>query len=380
MPALSEIRFRSSPRVELKQLSELTAEQREPFLELANDPGFHGLFVPRSPLSMNLKAVEHQTAELFRTLLSPSHLDQALLADDEYAGDVVDLVLDGILEIESGGDFVSGADAFPLLCSGLDAGDAVAGLSRDALLHAQDLETADPRVLTMALYFYNRIPMSPFWKARFANETAILAVLGADRDALRILLEREWVASHRTPGWLSWSPRMPVRRNAGDRNYKLYISPRPERIREAFQIVVRVLAAFPGTHFKIGDSAAGLLRPDKMVAYFPTREVLDEAAAALHRELAGCEAHGVPFTASLDDSGLLFWGVDPPDDDRALQWLQRESWRLWVAQRLGAAMAIAKSARSASAGEPWRFAVERARRHGVDIETWTPSARLWSKA
>jgi hypothetical protein len=41
-------------------------------------------------------------------------------------------------------------------------------------------------------------------------------------------------------------------------------------------------------------------------------------------------------------------------------------------------MSIAKLARTAAAAEPWRFAVERARRHGVDVETWTPSAALWS--
>jgi hypothetical protein len=49
-------------------------------------------------------------------------------------------------------------------------------------------------------------------------------------------------------------------------------------------------------------------------------------------------------------------------------------------KRLAAAIAIAKRARRATAVEPWRFAVERARRHGVDVETWTPSARLWSAA
>ena len=98
----------------------------------------------------------------------------------------------------------------------------------------------------------------------------------------------------------------------------------------------------------------------------------------LRRELAGCDGHGVPFSAGLDDSGLLSWGVDPPDDERALRWLGRDSWRIWLARRLGAALSIAKAARAADAVEPWRFAIERARRHGVDVETWTPSATLWS--
>ena len=47
---------------------------------------------------------------------------------------------------------------------------------------------------------------------------------------------------------------------------------------------MRVLSTFPGAQFKIGDSAAGLLRPDKLVAYFQTPERLAEALrAGTHR-------------------------------------------------------------------------------------------------
>jgi len=363
--------------VELKQLAELSAEQREPLLELESDPDFYGLFIPAPPLTMNLQAVARQTADLFRTLASPSTLDAAIAAG------AIDLVLDGILEIESGAGFVSGADALTLLVSPAappDARDAAARLSRDALLHAQDLETNDPSALTTALYLYNRIPMSPFWQTRFATPEAILAHLGADRGSLRALLEREWIASETKGNWLNWISKIAAPRNRADVTYKLYVSPRPERIRDAFEIVVRVLADFPGTPFKIGSGAAGILRPDKLVAYFESRALLGEAAAVLRRELAGCDAHGVPFSAGLDDSGLLSWGIDPPDDERALAWLGRDSWRSWLAKRLGAALSIAKSARGADAVEPWRFAIERARRHGVDVETWTPSAALWSAA
>jgi hypothetical protein len=380
MPALHEIRFRSSPYIELRLLGDLGAEQREPFLELESDPDFYGLFVPRPPLTMNLKSVERQTAEIFLALATPARLDDALLADSESVDDVIDLVLDGVLEVESADGFVSGADALPIVGDSIsmpEAREAVTRLSRDALLYAQDLETSDPRTLTTALYLYNRIPASPFWKSRFPNREAVLSHLGAASGPLRVLLEREWVAAT-YDGWLSWTSRSSSRPDPDAVTYKLYVSPRPERIREAFEVVVRVLSTFPGSQFKIGDGVAGLLRPDKLVSYYTTREELGEAASALDRELAGCEAHGVPFTAPLDETGLLSWGVDPPDNERALRWLQRQSWRLWVVQRLASALSIAKTARSAAAVEPWRFAIERARRQGVDVETWTPSARLWS--
>lgn len=381
MPCLNEIRFRSSPFIDLKQLGDLSAEDQEKFRDLQKDPDFYGLFLPKPPLTINLKAVARQTAELFQSLSSPARLHDAILDDRESAADVVDLVLDGILEIESGDGFISGADALPMLCAEVqDSRDGATSLSHRALLHAQDLETEDPQALTMALYLYNRIPLSPFWKTRFASRDAILAYLGADRAPLRGLLDREWTLSQTRKHWLSWSSKTREHRTDADVTYKMYISPRPERIRDAFEVLVRVLSDFPETPFKIGDTAAGLLRPDKLVAYFSTRERLDETADVLRRELAGCDAHGVPFTAALNETGLLSWGVDPPDNDRALAWLGHDSWRIWVAKRLGAALSIAKMARGAGAVEPWRFAIERARRHGIDVETWTPTAALWSSA
>lgn len=376
MPSLNEIRFRASPFVELKRLADLEAGQREAFRELEDDPELYGLLVARPPLTMNVKSVTRPVAELFRTLAVPSRVDGTILGESE----LVDLVLDGILEVESGGEFVCGADALPVVCPplpDLDAHGATARLSREALLYAQDLATQEPQALAMALYFYNRIPLSAFWKTRFATADAILAQLGV--DAAR--LDREWIAAHDSPGWFGWMSRNAVRREPGEVTWKLYVSPRPERIRDAFDVVVRTLPVVRATSFKVANTAAGMLRPDKLVAYFASREDLTEAAETLGRELAGCEAQGVPFTASLDGSGLLSWAVDPPDDDRALRWLSRSSWRLWLVQRLGAALSIAlstaKPARSTAAVEPWRFALERARRHGVDVETWTPSATLW---
>lgn len=374
VPSLDDVRFRSSPFIELKRLASLAGEERERFRDLESDPDVYGLFVSKPPFAMNLKSAARQTAELFESLATPSHIDRARFADGEYASDLVDLVLDGILEIESAEGFVSGADAMPLVAAPVrEAGGA---LSREALAHAQELETNDPQTLAMALYRYNHIPITPFWKTRFAGREAILAHIGADRGALRAILERDWKFSDAN-AWLSWTSLLaPLTNGREQPNYKLYVSPRPERIRDAFEVLVRTLTAIPAT-FKMGNSVTGLLRPDKLVAYFATREQLDEAASMMQRELAGCDAQGIPFTASIGESGLLSWGVDPPENEVVLRWLQRNSWRLWVVQRLGGALAIAKSARTASAVEPSRFAVARIQRLGVDVETWTPSASLW---
>src|SRR5436305_8860034 len=130
--------IRTSARFELKQLADLSPEQREPFRELEADQDFFGLLVPRGGAAMNIKSVGHDTAALLRRLSHPSALD----ADD----DVIDLVLDGVLEIESDGGFLSGADALPVLCDlNDDAAEprGIARLSLDALRHADDLVTDD---------------------------------------------------------------------------------------------------------------------------------------------------------------------------------------------------------------------------------------------
>jgi hypothetical protein len=360
---IAERLFRASARFELKRLDELTPEQRRPFEELTRDGDFYGLLIPRAPASANVKSIDKELAALLRALDVPLPLDGT--------DDIVDLVLDGVLEVEHDGIFVCGADAMPVVCG--DCAASPAGLSLDALRYAEDLEDDDAGTLTTALYLYNRIPMAPFWTARFPDRKAVLAHLGAETVGAnwRILPPAQ------SNGWIAFHARERGAYRPGAPVFKLYVSPRPESIRDAFEAVVRTLAG-RGIDFKIGPDAAGLLRPDKLVVYFGEREELDEIADALRARLAGCAAHGVPFTASLDDDGLLSWGVDPPDSERALSWLGRESWRLWLATKLGAALAFAK--RESSAAEPWRFAVERVRRLGVDVERWTPSGTLWRAA
>jgi hypothetical protein len=372
-------RFRSTAQMELRRLDELTPEQKQPFLELEADDDFYGLLLPRPGVTLNVKSVGHQAAALFRDLAEPKVIDPAVL-DDEYENDLIDLVLDGVLEIESDDAFVCGADAFPIFfpdARPVAAENAIARLSREALQHAEDLETIDVHTLSGAMYAYNRIPITRFWLSRFADRNATLAHIEADGGQLRSLLDRYWTMNplESSPWWISWRSNSPNGQHRGGATFKLYVSPRPERIRDAFHAVVRVLAAIPGSQFKIGPDASGLLRPDKLVLYFSNRDDLDHAAQRLHEELAGCPAHGIPFTAGIDDDGLLSWGIDPPDSERALSWQQRESWRLWVASRLAAAISFAKQS-ATDAVEPWRFAVERVRRHGVDVETWTPTT-IW---
>jgi hypothetical protein len=194
-------------------------------------------------------------------------------------------------------------------------------------------------------------------------------------------------------GWMAWWARPRAgsgggessERRPGGPTWKLYVSPRAEVLAESFGAVLAALTAARALQFKVGSDAGGVLRPDKIVAYFPSYERLAAAADSVLQRLDGAPAQGVPFTAEIGGGGLLSWGVDPPDAERSVLGGGRESWRVWVAHRLAWALIagrgnISEGAEGTQGYEPWRFALERVRLEGVDTETWTPSATLWKEA
>jgi hypothetical protein len=159
--------------------------------------------------------------------------------------------------------------------------------------------------------------------------------------------------------------------------FKMYVSPVCERISEAFQTTVAVASRFGAHSLKVGKDVYGLLRPDKIVVYFPSRQDLEAAADCFIRELEGCPGHGVPFAADLSDNGLLAWGADPPRETQVIPWQERESWRLWITNRLASALVTAKAGCSGS-DEACRFALTRVRLQGVDPGTWMPIEGAWN--
>ena len=146
----------------------------------------------------------------------------------------------------------------------------------------------------------------------------------------------------------------------------------------AFGAVVAVAEEVGAEALKVGNDATSLLRPDKIVVYFGDFESVSAAATRLAAELAGCPGHGVPFTAELAQSnGLLSWGIDPPRSEHMLEWQERESWRLWVTNRL--ALALVAARRDGGPLEPWRYALARIELDGIDTATWAPRGDLWEE-
>jgi hypothetical protein len=379
--------FRASPAYELVLFDRLPDEQRRALADLAKDPDFYGVLRPREGSSgLTLKSADRDTALLFLTLREPGSLPAYAAAQlGEAAARVLGrFVADGVLEVERDeleGAFVSGPAAFDLFARAATDGSAregrISALSLAALRAVQALPVDDVQILSLRLYAFNRLPLTPRWKSLLPDAEAVERHLGiAPGGPHRRTLDRAWQRLPEREGWIGWISRA-VGGNEGRSDgptWKLYVSPRPEALEEGFGAILEALTSARARQFKIGRDAAGLLRADKIVSYFPSFERLAEAADAVVERLAGAPAQGVPFTSEIGGDGLLSWGMDPPRSERS--WSLGESWRAWLAQRLARDLLAARQA-SVEGVEPWRFALDRLRLEGIDTDTWTPGALLW---
>lgn len=239
----------------------------------------------------------------------------------------------------------------------------------------------DIAVVADHLYSYNGIPSKPAWQRRFTDASGIYRALGVSGDPqLKSTLEVSWLRLPRSvaPGWLVWLDRESGMELGGSGpEFKLYVSPVVEALDRVFPELVRVMTTCRAQSFKVGADAAGLLRPDKLVAYFSNLGDLANAAHELGRCLEGVPPHGVPFTAEIFGDGLLSWGVDPPVRYHAPG--RAPSWREWVCLRLASALIEAKQ-EDYGAGPAWWRALEQLREDGVQIDRWLPSPASWGTA
>lgn len=421
----STVRFRANPNYELVLFDRLPPDQQELFVELRKQPSFYGILRPVDSSGLSLKSVTHETALLYLSLLDPGQMPgyARTLGGEDFASAITKLVIDQVLEIEIDEAFVAGAKAYEALYGptvSTESRTRIGRLSTAALRYGQALPVSDIMELSMRLYNFNRMPVTTAWENKLAGPDDVIELLGVGAgDRHEYLLRTQWQANpsngklksagraaqdgspseiaggynHETEpgklpeassGWLSWNSRKTLANSSkNNATFKLYISPLPEFIAEVFGLSFKTLANTRAFHLKVGSDVLGLLRPDKMVAYFSSQDDLREAAEILSREVEGCPPHGVPFTAEISGDGLLSWGVDPPESRQLLSWQPQESWRLWLTNRLANALISARNSADANGPaklEPWQYALERLSLEGVDTESWTPAQRLWQKA
>ena len=377
--------FRAGTAYELIVFDRLAPDEQMLLTELRADPDFYGVLRPRTGTGRTIKAVGKETALLWLTLQSPGPLPFFVFENDckEAVSAIPELLLDGVIEVEENGRFLTGGEAAELIAKSRQSVSQgsrgrLALLSNAALRYGESLLLDDPSALAGRLYGFGRQPATPTWTRLLADGQAVLSFLGAGVGTdLSRRLDSDWQEANdrKTPGWIIWSNRVRRKSEVGGAPCKLYVSPALTAMPQVFPVVLEGASA-QVSHFKIGSDAAGLLRPDKMVLYFPNQERLFAIASELATVLKGAAPHGVAFSAEITSDGLLSWGMDPPQGDRILAWQEPESWRLWVVRRLAAAM-IAVQANSPSSIAPSQFALERLRYERVDVDTWTPSASIW---
>ena len=202
----------------------------------------------------------------------------------------------------------------------------ISQLSSRALNFAATLPTTETARIARWLYNYGSLPRGPTIELDFGPGDDPMAVLGLTLGGVaRRKLEATYEATT-YPGWFSFA--LTSTQVLAQAACKLYVSPQPEALATAFPIIAETFAEMEVRSFKVGRGIEGLLRPDKLVAYFDNRSDLDTVADALCERLNGCPAQGVPFTADSGLDGLLSWGIDPPPSTEAL------SWRSWITKRL----------------------------------------------
>jgi hypothetical protein len=227
----------------------------------------------------------------------------------------------------------------------------------------------EPAVVAQWLYRFGTVPRGPAIDRDFGPDDDPMAVLGLTiGGGPRRLLETAYEATT-YEGWYSFA-RTPARVQIAA-VCKLYVSPRPEALADAFPRIAETFVLSGVRSFKVGRGIEGLLRPDKIVAYFEDRAHMEDVARALGRSLRGCPAQGVPFTAEAGGNGLLSSGVDPPAGDASA------SWRSWVTKRLAASLT---ARRSTPRADPVAAALADIRLAGVDTHHWLPSADAFRDA
>ncbi|MBX3616591.1 hypothetical protein [Nitrosomonas sp.] len=237
----------------------------------------------------------------------------------------------------------------------------IAALSLTAIRMAATGPCEETAVIARWLYRFGIAPCGPAIERDFGPDDDPMAILGLTKGAhVRRQLETAYDA-HALAGWYSFArTALPEQISTA---CKLYVSPKPEALSDAFPVIAEQFTRNEVRSFKVGRGIEGLLRPDKIVAYFDSESHMMRVATALDKSLQGCPAQGVPFTAEIAGNGLVSSGIDPPVNASAI------SWRSWITKRLAASLAASFPGESA---HRTAIALTDLRNSGIDPDRWAP--------
>jgi hypothetical protein len=354
--------------------------------------------VLHAPLGTGLpsKAVSKDLARLLTDLTTPRALADLLPQgatgiDAQQQEVIVQLVLDGILEVEVEGRFLSGVEAVGSLvqarsapaCVGAEAADenATQRLSRRAIEAALASPRTEPRDLAVLLYLYNRVALCEGWRRRLPDSDSLLRFLDLRADGSWMNMSSTVVlpppvANEARPEeafhayWLLWRLR-PAATINGRISHKVYFSPRPDALPEVFRRVRDKACDSGAGSMKVGRLLSAVLRPDKLIVYFAEHAPALVFARRMAEEFRHVPGQGTPFTHQVDPAtAVVSLGVDPSPVH-----MPQSSWRVYISGKLGLAI---QSARRCRVDQPMEYIHRYMSLLGVDSRRWQPLPTDWS--
>ena len=379
-------KFRQGSLYKLTEWDQLGSYQKELLVGLENEADVYGLFEPVSDTSnLTFKVAYREVAMLYLHFQYNNKLPHYFIVsvNKNITEILIRLILDEIIQIEGETGYVSGAAALPVLYGeNIFEEHTVPGylsaLSFKAIYYAWMLHDADLTSITQKLYSFNTVPWDAFMKSRFYETHSIKEFLFSRvNETSRHMLDEQWQTypNDENKYWLSWSRHLPGQLlQERSHTCKLYISPHINDLPEIFRRFIPVISASQAFSFKAGNSLQGLLRPDKMVAYFYSKEALFYTAGLLREELGNYPSQGVPFTTQLDETGLLSYGEDPPVTE-VLSSVDGGSWRTFITDQLALAIVQARK-NKLSWQQTMGFIRAMLLTEGVDSYNWTTTNGL----
>ena len=234
---------------------------------------------------------------------------------------------------------------------------------------AAALSTGDTALLSAHLYRYNSLPLTPEWLRRLPDNASRC------RNIYKSRVAHEFVGSLIAPGHAcrrrqnkarGWLGGQELFRGRRHREHLLDLEVRcsstcamrfPPFLPRSLPLghsTSRSAAMFAGccARTRWSHTSAIGLHSKKLLAVSP------ESFPAVRRR--ACRS-----LPEFDCGPLMSWGSDPPLEEAVPVWLRRQSWRQWICNRLGAALAVAKH-HSHDSVPAWRFALTRLQLEGVD--------------
>ncbi|HEV8613381.1 MAG TPA: hypothetical protein VGQ73_07710, partial [Gemmatimonadales bacterium] len=237
-PRLDSARLRISAGFSLTSFEQLPSTERNRLQRLDPHASWAAALVPTELGWRRVHLVGPETAALLAAFRVP-----ALPPASTDRRTITRLVLDGILEAEHGGKFLSGPAAHPLFFQRTAASiprGPIQALSLAALRYAEALGISDPLVLAQRLYLYNTRPASPRWRARLPDARAVAHFLegsrtGRVRRAWRGGRTRATTSDAGRANWRIWDCRRARRPSPGAPTFKLYLSPELDAVGDAWR-------------------------------------------------------------------------------------------------------------------------------------------------